>query len=426
MSEHDPLEQGAPTAPAVANRTYLFALKDAGGTVPPELGVAGRLARRGHHVVLLGDDSMAQQARENGIDFRPWTDSATGEVRDWEAKSPLNQASDMARSMIGGPAPQQARDAVAVIDELHPDLVLTSFFAFGAMIAAQAQEVPFDVLMPNTYPLPARGMPQPITGLRPARGQLGHLRDRIIAYGGTKLIDKYALASLNELRAGYRLAPLANTWEQVRQARRLLILSSAAFDFPAELPANARYVGPILDDPAWASETRWGMPPGDDPLVLVAMSSTFQDHVPCMQRIVDALGTLPVRGVVTTGPAVAPEAIRAPANVCVVAAAPHHDVMGQMNLVITHGGHGTVVKALVAGVPLVILPHGRDQAGNGVRVSSRGAGLRVSRKATAPRIARAIGTVLNDAGYLRAAGQLGESIARDVAKASLLLDEIEW
>ena len=43
-------------------RTYLFALKDAGGTVPPEIGVARRLAARGHNVVVLGDYSMAEQA----------------------------------------------------------------------------------------------------------------------------------------------------------------------------------------------------------------------------------------------------------------------------------------------------------------------------------------------------------------------------
>ena len=53
----------------------------------------------------------------------------------------------------------------------------------------------------------------------------------------------------------------------------------------------------------------WTPPAGDDPLVLVALSSTFQDHAGCLQRIVDALGTLPVRGLVTTGPALDPSEI---------------------------------------------------------------------------------------------------------------------
>lgn len=426
MREPTDSHRGTGPGPEATRRTYLFALKDAGGTVPPELGVARRLARRGHRVVVLADRSMENPAVAAGAAFRSWTDGETGEIRDWAIRTPMGLARDMFRNVIGGPAPQQARDTVAALGEVRPDLLLASFFAFGAMVAAESRGVPFDVLLPNTYPLPAKGMPQVGTGFAPAKGPLGALRDRMTTFGGTRLVDRYALAPLNELRAEYRLAPLETTWDQVHHARRQLILTSSAFDFPAELPSNARYVGPILDDPAWTSNAPWAPPAGDQPLVLVAMSSTFQNHVQCMQRIVDALGSLPVRGLVTTGPAVDPEEIRAPANVAVVAAAPHHQVMGRASLVVTHGGHGTVVKALAAGVPLVILHHGRDQAGNAVRVTSRGAGLRVPRGAAAPRIAKAITKVLATDGYRAASVKLGGAIARDAADGSLLLDELEW
>ncbi len=426
MSDPTARLRDAGPQPETARRTFLFALKDAGGTVPPEIGVARRLASRGHRVVVLADDSMEEQAAGAGALFRCWTDGQTGEIRDWAMRSPLALARDMFKNMIGGPAPQQARDTVAAIDEVRPDLVLTSFFAFGAMVGAEASGVPFDVLMSNTYPLPAKGMPQVGTGFMPAKGPLGALRDRMNAFGSTKLADRFALAPLNELRADHRLAPVANTWAQVHRARRQLVLTSSDFDFPAQLPANVRYVGPILDDPAWTSNAPWAPPAGDQPLVLVAMSSTFQNHVQCMQRIVDALGILPVRGLVTTGPAVDPGEIRATANVAVVAAAPHHQVMGRASVVITHGGHGTVVKALAAGLPLVILHHGRDQSGNAVRVTSRGAGVAVSRRAPFSTIARAITSVLEDDTYSSCAQRLGRAIARDAADESLLLKELEW
>ena len=122
--------------------------------------------------------------------------------------------------------------------------------------------------------------------------------------------------------------------------------------------------------------------------MLVALSSTFQDQRRCLQRIVDALGTLPVRGIVTTGPALDPDALTAPANVTVVAAAPHSEVLRHAAAVVTHGGHGTVVRALAAGVPMVILPHGRDQADNATRVTTRGAGLAVKRTAARGRSPR--------------------------------------
>lgn len=239
-----------------------------------------------------------------------------------------------------------------------------------------------------------------------------------------RLFDHYALAPLNAVRTAHGLDPVATMWNQMQHARRQLVLTSAAFDFPAELPANARYVGPILDDPDWAAETPWTPPAGDDPLVLVAMSSTFQNHVECLQRIVDALDGLPVRGVVTTGPAVEPSAIRAPANVAVVASAPHHLVMREASLVVTHGGHGTVIKALAAGLPLLMLHHGRDQADNAVRVTERGAGVAISRRSSSQRIAQAVTRVLGDAHYRQAAERLGEQVARDAA-GSALLDELE-
>ena len=131
-----------------------------------------------------------------------------------------------------------------------------------------------------------------------------------------------------------------------------------------------RYVGPVLDDPAWTQP--WSPPEGEDPLVLVAMSSTYMEQHVTLQTVVDALGTLPVRGLVTTGPALDRRAVSAPDNVTVVSSAPHNRVLEHASVAVTHGGHGTVMKCLAAGVPMVVMPHGRDQKDNGVRVVARG------------------------------------------------------
>ena len=410
-------------APRPNERTYLFTLTDAGGTVPPEVGVVRRVVERGHRVTVLADATMAPEVERAGAALRTWSRSG-GKFRDWEFRTPMAQARGMADHMFVGPAAAQADDAIEAIDEVEPDLVVTSGFASGAMIAAEARGVPFDLLMPNVYVLPAEGMPPFGAGLRPMPGVLGRARDRAGRAAATRLVDRYALARLNDVRAVHGLDALATLWAQMQGARRQLVLTSAAFDFPAKLPDNARYVGPILDDPGWADGAGWSPPVGTGPLVLVAMSSTFQNHVDCLQRIADALGALPVRGVVTTGPAVAPDAILAPANVSVVASAPHRDILPVADLVVTHGGHGTVIKALAAGVPLVILHHGRDQADNAVRVTTRGAGLAVPRGASSPRIARAIRKVLDDPRYRAAAEDLGRVIARD-ATGTALLDELE-
>src|SRR5205823_5951400 len=144
----------------------------------------------------------------------------------------------------------------------------------------------------------------------------------------------------------------------------VLVLTSRAFDFVAKpLPDNVSYVGPQLDDPSWAEP--WTSPwPADDtrPLLLVALSSTFQNQLDVLRRIVTATAALDVRTLVTTGPAIDPRDLpsRSP-NVVVVRTAPHRAVLNQAAACLTHCGHGTTLKALAASVPLVCMPMGRDQ-----------------------------------------------------------------
>src|SRR5262249_18668734 len=153
-----------------------------------------------------------------------------------------------------------------------------------------------------------------------------------------------------------------------------------SYDFAAraELPAGVVYVGPQLDDPAWAAPWTSPWPDGaTEPLVIVALGSTFQNQGEITQRIIDALAGLPVRGLVTLGGVFEPTDFRLPANVVAVASAPHRVVFPQARAVVAHGGHGTTMKALAHGVPLLSVPLGRDQADNAVRVVEAGAGLRV-------------------------------------------------
>jgi MGT family glycosyltransferase len=167
-----------------------------------------------------------------------------------------------------------------------------------------------------------------------------------------------------------------------------------------------------LDDPVWAGE--WSPPPGDDPLVLVGLSSTYMDHADLLRRIATALGDLPVRGLLTTGPTIDPGAIDAPANVHVTRSAPHRQVLPHAAAVVTHAGHGTVIKSLAAGVPLVCLPLGRDQLDNATRVAARGAGLRIKPKAKPAAIARAVERVIEDPSFTAGAQRLAAAIADDL------------
>jgi MGT family glycosyltransferase len=255
----------------------------------------------------------------------------------------------------------------------------------------------------------------------PARGRLGRWRDR----GAAALIARVfrtALPALNQARAELGLPPVRDLADVMSAASRVLVCTSPGYDFAAgAVPVNVRYVGPQLDD---ASTGTWD-DPGCSPLVLVGLSSTVMSHEEeLLQRAAEALGRLPVRGLVTTGPAVNPAAIRAPANVSVRRWVRHADVLPYCSAVLTHGGHGTVMKALAAGVPLVVAPLGRDQPDNAARVVHAGAGLWVSKKAGVPALRDAIARTLDEPRYRAAARRMAVTLAAERDEA-LVVDELE-
>lgn len=300
MSTHFPL-------PRSASRHFLFALTDGGGTVPPELGVVRRLVRRGHRVRVLAEESMAADVLAAGAELHLWTrpngqlgaEPEHSAYRDWEIRSPLGLARGMADHMLAGPARRLAQETIAEAEADPPNSIVTSFVAFGAMAAAEALGLPFAVLIPNLYPMPITGVPPMGMGLRPARTPVERVRDRTLNAMGTRLLGHYVLPRLNTVRRELGLPGLRTHWDQVHAAERQLVLSSRAFEFPAHFPATVRHMGPILDEPAWASPGAWSAPAGEAPLVLVALSSTYQGQRESVQNVIEALAGLPVRGLVS-------------------------------------------------------------------------------------------------------------------------------
>ncbi len=90
----------------------------------------------------------------------------------------------------------------------------------------------------------------------------------------------------------------------------------------------------------------------------------------------------------------------------------------------THCGHGTTLKSLAAGVPIVCIPMGRDQDDTAARVVHHGAGVRLSRTASAAAIRAAVTKVLEREQYRAAAKKLATAIT-DECESSTLIAELE-
>jgi MGT family glycosyltransferase len=408
---------------------YLVALWDGGGTVPAEIGVVRRLVARGHGVTVLGDPTLAPEVEAAGADFRSWTraphrrstDLQDDLLRDWECRTPFTLLGRLADRMITGPAGDYAADVREALSARPADAVVASGTLLGALIGAESMGVPAVALSPNGYSRPAPGMPPFGSGLPPARGPLGRVRDRALNALAAALWNR-KLPQLNAARAALGLDALPEVWAQWDRSTRVLVLTSSMFDLPAVLPDNVRYVGPVLDDPVWSEP--YEPQAGAEPLVVVGLSSTYMQQADVLRRIVAALDSLPVRAVVTTGPALDPADIPGTAKVAVVRSAPHAQLFPSADVVITHAGHGTLMKAMAAGVPTLCLPMGRDQGDNVVRAARHGAVLRLEPSAPAPTIAAAVRRLLDDPSYRRGAETLGARIRAD-ASATTLVDELE-
>jgi UDP:flavonoid glycosyltransferase YjiC (YdhE family) len=410
---------------------YLFAIWDGGGTVPVELGIAQRLIASGHQVTVLADPVLAPDVDASGASFRPWvqaphrnSSALSDEVlKDWECHNPLELFRRLRDRMITGPSATYAADVRDALVEGPTDAVIANGALLGAMVGAESRRVPTVAICPNVYLRSARGMPPFGLGLKPASGPVGLTRDRLINAAVARMW-RTGLPALNATRHSLGLPDLRDPWQQWDHCARVLVTTARAFDIPAQLPANVRYVGPILDDPDWAAEEVSGLQ-NDLPMVVVAFSSTYvPGQRERLRRVVAALDGLPVRGIVTTGPTIDPAEVPATSRVRVVRSASHARLFADAAAVVTHAGHGTIIKALAAGVPAVCIPQGRDQGDNVVRVERQGAGIGVKRTASVGAVHRALRRILDDPTYRERARALGASI-RDEVEHSTLITELE-
>jgi MGT family glycosyltransferase len=401
---------------------------DGGGTTPPLLSVARALVARGHRLRVLADPVLRADVEATGAEFVSWTraphrrERSFGDafVRDW-GLDPAEGLARMRDTVALGPAAAYAADTRAEIERLPAAALLTELLLFGPQVAAEAAEVPYVVLNPTINVVPAPGVPPFGSGLAPATSDEARRHHEQLREAMVTAWDE-GLPALNAARAQHGLEPLEHTLDQGRSAARMLVMTSRAFDFLGPLPPTVVHVGPRLDDVCWTGN--WEPLAGEEPIILVALSSDYQGQGDLLRRIVAALEALPVRAVLTTGHGIDPASIDAPANVQVVKAAPHSAVLRQAALAVTHAGHGVTIKSLAAGVPLVCLPMGRDQLDIAARVVHAGAGVRLEPTAAPAEIASTVEHVLGETSYREAAGRIATTITKETV-TDRAVEEIE-
>lgn len=406
----------------------LFCTWEGGGHVQPMMLVARGLMARGHRVLVLSDACNEPDAAALELPFRPWRHApsrkdktpASDLLRDWEADNPMEAVNLLCERVIAGPAALYARDVLETLDATPFDLVVTQELLFGPMLAAEKAGVPLALLTANVWPLPTLpGLPPFGAGMAPAADDQERMLHQMVGQT-TRTLFQAGLPALNAAREGLGLPPLADLFDQLAPARAILLGTSRAFDFaPEPLPAPFRYAGPYVADPVDVASWRSPWPDGDRrPLVVVTSSSLYEAQEDLVRNVIAALSGLPVRGLVTLGPALSEQDFPGSDNVVVVPSASHEALLKEASLFVSHGGHGSVIRPLMAGLPVLVLPGLRDQRDNAARVVQRGAGLMLERTATPETIAEAVMTLLADDACRDAAARLGAAIRSDLENRS--------
>jgi UDP:flavonoid glycosyltransferase YjiC (YdhE family) len=413
------------------SKRFLFMMGEGGGNVPPQLGLARALVSRGHEVRVLTEPIVEDDVRATGASYVSFTRAPhrtdrsreSDIVRDFDAKSPIGALAAYRNRVIFGPARANAEDTMAEIERWRPHVVAPDWLRTGAAIASEAAGIPTALLVHGCNFLPEPGKPAPGFGFLPARSVAGRLRDRVFGRVFGRLFNK-GLPALNDARHAFGLQSLAHVLEHFERPERFLCLYSEAFELPAYRRAgNLRFVGPVLDEPAWAQP--WTSPwrPNDlRPLVVISMSTTFMKQERALRSCIEAVSTLPVRALVTVGPIPDPAGFPAPENVVVLQSAPHDEVFQQTDAVITHAGMGTVTRALAHGLPLLCMPMGRDQNDIAARVRWHGAGLSIRSSASVSQIRLALQRVLADDSFREAAERLRNSIQSDLVAGRAVVE----
>jgi UDP:flavonoid glycosyltransferase YjiC (YdhE family) len=373
----------------------LFTFAGGAGHAEPLVPIARAALAAGHDVAFAGRPRVVAKLQARGFTGFPDEDDP---VEAPEEVTPLLEldAEREDRVLREGFAwfhgRRRAGVVLALCAEWRPDVIVCDEADFGAVIAAERAGVPH------------------ATVLVVAAGSL--VRPAVVA------------APLDLVRAEHGLPPDPD----LLASSRYLVLSPmppSLRDPAFPLPATAHSIRPgslaASDDaPEWLEQ----LP--DRPTVYFTLGTVFDmESGDLIERTLTGLRELPVNVVATFGGRIDPGP--QPSNVRIERRVPHAALMPRCDAVVSHGGSGTMIDALAAGVPQVVLPMGADQPLNAARCEALGAGIVLDAlRASSGEIGAAVAAVLEQPSYRAAAEQVRrETLALpDAAHAVTLLERL--
>ncbi len=364
----------------------------------------GRALRRcfGHRVIFCCDGPYAHIPRDAGFEVVP-VFTVNRDITMKVAHSLLPPSLSWWTSICD----QSVASDLQAIEQIKPDLVVGDL-RWSLSTSARAASIPY-VSVTNACWTDKFAhvveMPE------------GHLMGKLL---GKKLAQKafpkftvtmmkYGAKGYTNVRKKHGLRPVETMWEAIEGDITLLADLPEFMPVVRDTPPNFRYTGPLLWDatiglPPWFSKLQ-----KNKQTIYFTMGSTGDTKF--FQEAVRVFGNTDYQILITTGGLA--EIPNPPPNVFIAKYAPGEALMAVSDLVVSHGGNGTIYQALSCGVPIIGFPTIFDQEVNMRRVAALGAGVQMSNMMyDGTSLERAVRAVLGDPRYRERCRQLAARISR--------------
>jgi UDP:flavonoid glycosyltransferase YjiC (YdhE family) len=323
----------------------------------PAIALGRALLGRGHEVTIETWEERREAVEGAGLGF-----AAAEEYRMFPPPDP--------DSPEGAHAAEAAKALLPLLEEMRPHAVVSDILTLAPTLAAEKAGVPLATLIPHIYPVVEPGLPFFAVGLQPPRTPIG----RAVWKTGQRALNiglEQGRRDLNRQRARLGLAPVDRFHGGI-SPDLALVGTFPQLEYPRRWPAGVEIAGPMTFE---IPHPEIELPPGDEPLVLIAPSTAHDSGNHLVRTALEALAEEPVRVVATTNRVVPQSPIEVPANAILVDWLSYSQLMPAASLVVSHGGHGTVARALGAGTPVLVCPIVGDMSETAMRVSWACCGL---------------------------------------------------
>ena len=354
--------------------------------------VSKALREMGHEVLFAGEGEYMKFPRKAGFPTLPIKTIEPDRVLECARKGRTN-AYD--RNLLK----ECVKEDLKLFDKIMPDLVLGDLRA-SLGISCRVSKVPLAITTNAAWTNYSSVKIRSIEHSGIGRLEKKILGRRLSAWLGIpdrvkKLITSIDGSPYRKLRKEMGLAPCRNICDAMEGDLNLLC------DIPEyapthNLPPNFHYVGPILwepdvEPPSWLDNLS-----PERPTLYFTMGST--GHPRFFQKAIEIFGNTEYQCLVTT--AGMADIKNAPENFFITDYAPGNKIMEKSNVVICHGGNGTLYQAMSRGVPIIGIPTLWDQELNLQRVVDLGIGVQLTELKFKPsHLVKAVEKILTGKSY---------------------------